>query len=79
MAQRGDDLAIRYDAVRRLASLPHLRELLTAEGDLGLREIAFARYRNLLAGTDQAHVPLADRLTECGLVADPRVLEHLAR
>ena len=73
------DRAVRLDAVRQLASPAHLRDLLTTDGDLDLREIAFARYRNLLAGTDPSDLSLAARLAEIAQVQDPRTLEHLAQ
>ena len=73
------DRAVRLDALRRLVSLTHLRAILTDDDDAAVREIAFARYRSLLAGTDGAELSLADRLAELAAVADPRLLEHLAR
>ncbi|WP_295428113.1 DUF349 domain-containing protein [uncultured Thiodictyon sp.] len=73
------DRGVRLDALRRLASLPHLRAILTDDDDAAVREIAFARYRSLLAGTEGAELSLADRLAELAAVADPRLLEHLAR
>ncbi|HYN79520.1 MAG TPA: DUF349 domain-containing protein [Lamprocystis sp. (in: g-proteobacteria)] len=79
LARDHADRAVRLDAVRRLASPVHLRDLLATDGDLDLREIAFARYRNLLSGADQADLTLELRLTEITQVQDPRTLEHLAR
>jgi DNA repair protein SbcC/Rad50 len=73
-----EDPAARLDAVRHLASLAHLREILAADGDAGVREIALGRYRNLLSGVEEAGVPLPERLAEIALVGDPRILEHLA-
>ncbi|AUB83945.1 DUF349 domain-containing protein [Candidatus Thiodictyon syntrophicum] len=73
------DRGVRLDALRRLTSLPHLRAILTDDDDAAVREIAFARYRSLLAGTEGAELSLADRLAELAAVADLRLLEHLAR
>lgn len=73
------DPAARLDAVRRLGSLAHLREILKADGDAGVREIALGRYRNLLSGAEEAGVPLDERLAEINRVEDPRILEHLAQ
>ncbi len=67
--------AVRLAALRRLASL---RAILTDDDD-AVREIAFARYSNLLAGTEGAELSQEERLTELVAVADPRILEHLAR
>ncbi|MFZ0791488.1 MAG: DUF349 domain-containing protein [Chromatiaceae bacterium] len=72
------DSAVRLDAVRRLASLPRLREVLVTDGDVSVREIALARYRNLLCGTDDGGVSLQERLAEITHTENPRVLEHLA-
>jgi hypothetical protein len=72
------DPAARLDAVRRLASLPHLRQILATDGDAGVREIALGRYRNLLSGVEEAGIPLAERLTEIARIEDPRIVEHLA-
>ncbi len=79
LARGHGDRAVRLDAVRRLASLQHLRDILAQDDDLGVRELAAVRYRNLLSGADQAELSLADRLADVALVADPRLLEHLAR
>ena len=73
----GDPVA-RLDAVRRLASLTHLRAILAADGDARVREIALGRYRNLLSGAEEADVPLAERLAEIARIEDPRIVEHLA-
>ncbi len=73
------DPAVRLDAVRLLASLPRLRDVLVTEGDVSVREIALARYRNLLCGTDDGGVSLEERLAEVARAEDPRVLEHVAR
>jgi hypothetical protein len=73
------DRAVRLAALRRLASLAHLRAILTDDDDAAVREIAFARYRNLLAGTEGAELSQEERLAELAAVADPRILEHLAR
>ena len=77
------DPVVRRAAVRRLTGLPELRAVLAAEGDLAVREIAFARYRNLIAGTEAetgaGTASVAERLTEFALVTDPRILEYAAR
>lgn len=72
------DPAVRLDAARRLANLTHLRKLLAAEGDAGVREIALGRYRNLLSGAEEADVPLSERVAEIARLDDPRIVEHLA-
>ncbi len=73
------DPAVRRAAVRRLEGLPQLRAVLADDGDLGVREIAFARYRNLIAGTEAGTASPAERLAEFALVTDPRILEYVAR
>ncbi len=72
------DPTVRLDAVRRLASLPLLRKAMVSDGDLSVREIALARYRNLLCGADEDGVSLEERLNEIATAEDPRVLEHVA-
>lgn len=73
------DAAVRLDAVRRLASLAHLRAVLAADSDAGVREVALGRYRHLLSGVEEAGNPLAERVAEIALVEDTRILEHLAQ
>ncbi len=79
LAREHNALDVRRDAVRRLASLPQLRDILTSDSDAGVRELAATRYRHLLAGTEQAGLTVEERLTEFAGVADLRVVESLAR
>lgn len=79
MALHHDDPAVRLDAVRHLASLAHLRAILSTDADAGVREVALARYRHLLCGAEDGDNPPGERLAEIPLVEDPRILEHLAQ
>ncbi|WP_295385956.1 DUF349 domain-containing protein [uncultured Thiodictyon sp.] len=79
LAREHNALAVRRDAVRRLASLPQLRDLLASDSDAGVCELAATRYRHLLAGTEQAGLTLEERLAEFAGVADPQLVESLAR
>jgi len=72
------DRGVRLDAVRRLVDLPLLRELLADEQDPGVREIAFGRYRTLLGGDLPDGPSPQERIHEVEVVADPRLLGHLA-
>jgi hypothetical protein len=72
------DASSRLDAVRRLASLSALRGIVADSGDVQVREIAMARYRNLLCGSEQAGIRLDERLSELGEATDPRAIEQVA-
>ncbi len=72
------DPSTRLDAVRRLASLPSLRAIVADSGDVQVREIAMARYRNLLCGSEQAGIDLQARLAELTDASDPRAIEQAA-
>lgn len=73
------DPALRLDAVRRLASLAHLRQVLGEDTEAGVRELALGRYRNLLCGVEESESGLEERLAEITRVEDPRILEHLSQ
>lgn len=73
------DTALRLDAVRRLASLAHLRQILGTDSEAAVRELALGRYRNLLCGVEESGAQLTERLAEIAWVEDPRILEHLAQ
>jgi hypothetical protein len=78
LARSHADPVARREAVRGLASLDHLREILAGDFDTAVREVAFGRYRSLLAGAEQVGIPLPERLAELARTDDPRLLEHLA-
>lgn len=79
LARNHEDPAVRLDAVRNLVDLGILREVLVGDADASVREIAFGRYRHLLAGNDQTPgIPAGDRLAEIERLDDARILEHLA-
>ncbi|MEA3276637.1 MAG: DUF349 domain-containing protein [Pseudomonadota bacterium] len=73
-----EDTAARRDACRRISRLSALRELATTDVDAGIREIAFAHYRKLLCGLLDDPPPMAERLNEIAVLADPRILEQVA-
>jgi DNA repair protein SbcC/Rad50 len=77
-ARNHADPAVRRDATRRLLALPHLRTILGEDTDAGVRDIAAARYRHLLCGTQPPEVPLEERISELALIDDARILEHVA-
>jgi exonuclease SbcC len=73
------DPALRRDACRRINRLPNLREVAFGDPDAGVREIALAHYRHLLSGEGGEAPSIWDRLHEVSLLADERLLGHLAR
>ncbi len=79
LARGHADPGVRLDAVRRLADLAFLRDLLSGDGDAPLRELASVRYRHLVAGSEDAGLDLNARLAELPLIQDPWTIAHLAR
>ena len=79
LALGNGERAVRLDAIRRLASLAHLRAICGEDDDAQVRETADARYRSLLSGADAAGPTREERLAELAGVIDQRLLEHLAR
>lgn len=78
IAQRDPVAECRRSAVKRLFDLALLRRCAQEDGDAGVRAVAAARYRQLLAGRGEA-VELADRLAEIRRCGDEALLAHLAR
>ncbi|MGA7981380.1 MAG: DUF349 domain-containing protein [Chromatiaceae bacterium] len=79
-AARGhEDATVRRDLCRRIRRLPDLREVAQSDTDAGVREIALAHYRHLLCGHEDDAPPVSERLHEIALLADERLLEHVAR
>lgn len=69
---------VRKAAVKRVSDLALLRRRLSEDGDAGVREVAGARYRQLLAGgTETADLQM--RLEELAQCADSVVLGYVAR
>ena len=82
-ARNHEDPAVRREATRRLVGLSHLRLIFAEDTDAGVREIAAARYRHLLCGTQPAEltpdgVSLDARVAELSHVDDARILEQVA-
>jgi DNA repair protein SbcC/Rad50 len=77
-ARHHEDPALRREATRRLLGLAHLRSILAEDSDAGVRDIAAARYRHLLCGTQPAEIALEERIAELSLVEDARVLDQVA-
>ncbi|AGA90730.1 small-conductance mechanosensitive channel [Thioflavicoccus mobilis 8321] len=77
-ARESDDVTARRDACRRLMALRELREIAASDPDPGVRDIAQARLRNLVCGTEEPGLPLAERLHEVAVANDPRLLEAIA-
>jgi hypothetical protein len=76
---RGDrDAAVRRDVCRQINRLPELRDLASSDADAGVRDIALARYRNLLCGQDDSGLELKERLGEIASLEDQRILEQVA-
>ena len=79
VARTHQDPALRRDACRRINRLPDLREVALGDADAAVREIALAHYRHLLSGEGDEAPSIRDRLQEVSLLADERLLGHLAR
>lgn len=82
-ARTHEDPAVRRDATRRLVGFAQLRLIFTDDTDAGVREIAAARYRHLLCGTQPpdlgpVEVGVDARIAELSLVDDSRILEQVA-
>jgi hypothetical protein len=78
-----EDPAVRREAARRLVALSPLRLILADDTDAGVREVAAARYRHLLCGTQHSDlgfvgVNVDARLAELSHVEDTRILEQVA-
>jgi len=77
-ARSADDPAVRRDATRRLADLSQLRLIFSEDPDAGVREIAAARYRHLLCGTQAEEGSLDASLAELSELTDMRIIEQVA-
>jgi hypothetical protein len=82
-ARTHEDPAVRREATRRLVGLSQLRLILAEDTDAGVREIAAARYRHLLCGTQPAdlgsvEVSVDARIAELSRVEDTPILEQVA-
>ena len=75
---RDSDPMVRRAAMKRIARLSLLRELMAEDPELNVREVAANRYRHLLAGGDQ-DLRLEQRVAELGVVDNESVLAHVAR
>jgi hypothetical protein len=78
IARESWDVAARRDACRGLARLADLRGIAADDSNAGVRDIAAARYRNLLCGNDEPHIPLEERLAELCQATDERVIAAVA-
>jgi len=78
LAEHDADADVRRSAVKRVSDLAFLRRRASEDSNAGVREVASARYRQLLAGgTDEAD--LNARLAELALCSDESVLTFVAR
>lgn len=79
LAVEDTDAEVRKTAIKRIDDLALLRTCLTEDANAGVREVAAARYRQLLAGGGVA-ADLATRLAELeGSAADEAMLSYVAR
>ncbi|HEX5513669.1 MAG TPA: DUF349 domain-containing protein, partial [Gammaproteobacteria bacterium] len=72
------EVEVRKAAIKQVADLEFLRRCIDEEQNAGVREVAAARYRQVLAGGPEAP-ELASRLAELGTCSDEVVLGHIAR
>lgn len=70
--------AARREACRQIERLPELRDIASSDADSGVRDVALARYRNLLCGQEDGGPALSQRLDEIAALEDQRILEQLA-
>jgi DNA repair protein SbcC/Rad50 len=68
----------RREACRQIERLPELRDIASSDADSGVRDVALARYRNLLCGQEDGGPALSQRLDEIAALEDQRILEQLA-
>jgi exonuclease SbcC len=78
LATEDPDADVRRTAVKRVSDLAFLRRRMDEEANAGVREVASARYRQLLAG-GMEDAGLQTRLAELALCGDEAVLTHVAR
>lgn len=78
-ARSAPDAAARRDACRSLVQLEVLRRIATEDPDAGVRDLAQARFRNLLCGLDEQAPALAERSAALAAVDDEALLAHVAR
>lgn len=78
LAQNDSDIEVRKAAVKRVSDLAFLRCARCEDSDAGVREVAGARYRQLLAGGAEI-ADLQARLDELAGCSDDIVLTHVAR
>lgn len=78
LAEKDSDVEVRKTAVKRVSDLAFLRRARCEDGDAGVREVAGARYRQLLAGGAE-FADLQARLDELAGCSDDIVLTHVAR
>ncbi|MEI6413516.1 MAG: DUF349 domain-containing protein [Pseudomonadota bacterium] len=72
------DPGVRRAACKHLSDLTVLQRILEEDGDAGVREMATARFRQVMTGQGDTPPPLAERLTWLA-TRDGELLEHLAR
>ncbi|AFL72716.1 DUF349 domain-containing protein [Thiocystis violascens] len=77
-ARQSENPARRRDAVRQLQNLPLLRQILSDDVDVGVRETASARLRHLLCDSDLQTVSLAERIDELSRIDDLQLIEQIA-
>lgn len=77
-ALHSPDSAARRDACHALVDLPTLRQVAYTDAIIGIRELANARYRNLLCGLDPQSPDLSERLAELARIDDQGLLSQAA-
>ncbi|MDH3589948.1 MAG: hypothetical protein OEQ74_11150, partial [Gammaproteobacteria bacterium] len=70
---------VRSAAVARIVDLPVLQELVSADGDQRVREIASARLHEVIAGNGDSSPALESRLAFLDSSADDRLMRFVAR
>lgn len=78
LAEEDDDVEVRKAAVKHVSDLVFLRQRAETDPNAGVREVASARYRQLLAGGCEAF-DLDARLAELSTCNDEIVLGYVAR
>ncbi len=78
LAEHDVDPDVRRSAVKRVSDLAFLRRRTNEDNDAGVREVASARYRQLLAGGAEG-ADINVRLAELALCDDESVLAFVAR
>ncbi|MBK1644722.1 hypothetical protein CKO25_08690 [Thiocapsa imhoffii] len=73
-----DDPAMRREATRQLLGFGSLREILTTDPDVGVREVATARYRHLLCAEPSADLSVSDLVAEVTQLQDAHMIEQIS-